>query len=232
MRYTLHFPDPGTVDHLGALASLAAGLHWKPADTHVYLINDAAGSTFLFATDGQVIRFQRFYLHRSAELCRTWAASLPIGAAPPCYGWIEDAENPEGFVQVDPVSRPLKLCSPVVRDSNKDRLATFEDADKSTADAGVLDQGFRHLRAFPEAFPAFPIVLGPQALFKFTDILAQADYHPPLAMVPEPQLDPQDQSRGQTWAKYFVYHARTLEPLGVILGARVPEFVQKVKAKR
>lgn len=233
-KFVLHFPSSSEISVIDALLKLGQGLHWKPTDPHVYIVQGETTDAFLSATDGTILRVQGIRLFRSAQAAKSWRDTFPAGeTVATLSAWVESLDDPDELAPLDLVKRPLRLVSITPkRRGPGDWEATFEEADFEALGVQVVVDKLRgHLRSFPASFTPWPTLLLPETLAKFARTFPP-NYAPAVVMVPEPQVDSQDPSHGITWAKYWVYGVHTLEPLGVIMGVRSREFVKRITAKK
>jgi len=229
---TLHMARKVELELLGRLEVLGHGLHWKPKDPMVFLVQGfTEGESFLFATDGTVIRVQRIQLFRSAAALRAWQdghGSLPLSSL---AAWVDLEDEEADFESLE---LPLRLqASPkVTRGSMKDWESVWAAVDQEEVGIpSLLLQARLHLRPFPDQFSTWLVMLRPATMAAFAASFPK-DLEPSVLFVSEPQVDTQKPALGMTWAKYWAFHAVTLEPLGVVIGVRSPELVKKITEKR
>ena len=233
-KFVLHFPSSSEISVIDALQKLGAGLHWKPTDPHVYILQGEHTDAFLSAMDGKLIRHQGIRIFRSAQAAKSWRDTFPAGeSVSSLSAWVESMDDPDELAPVDLVARPLRLVSfGVKRRGPGDWEAIFEEADfEALGVRAVVDKLSSHIRTFPASFTPWPMLLMPETLARFAKTFP-ASHAPAVVLVPEPQVDTVDPSHGITWAKYWVYGVHTLDPLGVIIGVRSREFVKRITAKK
>lgn len=236
-KITLHMARKSELLLLQLLQSLGSGLHWKPKDPMVFLLRGPVpGDLYLFATDGVSLRVQRIQLFRSQESLWKWQdghGALPLSSL---AAWVEiedeDADNPLEFDTL--TERPLQLQEVRMKRQGprKDWESDWIHADlEAVGVATLLDRGTSHIRPFPDSFQSWLILLRPQVMAAFAATFPE-ELAPSMVFVPEPQVDTVDPRKGITWAKYWAFHAVTLEPLGVIMGVRSADLVKKITEKR
>lgn len=229
--FTLHMAKKTEVDMVSRLEDLGMVLPWRPKLCQVYLLKDPRLDKFFLATtDGVVVRTQRAEVFPTLKALLEWSEmrgaldfSSPVGI------WIE----PTGSEIIPDLSqRPLRLGRRGVSKSDRDSWEVeahiSDPEDINTQRVVPLLQA--HIRPFPETYRPWLVMLTVEALTRFSSTFI-GGLEPPVVWFSEPQVDARDPSLGITWAKYWAYHTKTLEPLGVIMGVAAPEVLKNFRAK-
>lgn len=227
--FTLHMAKKTEVDMVSRLEDLGMGLPWRPKLCQVYLIKEPRlDHFFLAATDGTVVRLQRAEILPTREALLKWSEERGALDFSSSVGiWIE----PKGSETLPDLSQhPLRLGKRAVTKSAKD---TWEICAHLT-DSGNLNTRRvvpvlqAHIRPFPTSFRPWLFMLTVENMARFSATFI-GGLEPPVAWISEPQVDLRDPSLGITWAKYWAYHTKTMEPLGVILGVVAPGILKAIK---
>lgn len=227
--FTLHMAKKTEVDMVSRLEDLGLNLPWRPKLCQVYLLKEPRlDHFFLAATDGTVVRLQRAEILPSREALLKWSEDRGALDFSSSVGiWIE----PNGSETLPDLSQhPLRLGKRAVTKSAK---GTWEICAHLT-DTGnlnthrVVPSLQAHIRPFPTSFRPWLFMLTVETMAKFSATFI-GGLEPPVVWVSEPQADLRDPSLGFTWAKYWAYHIKTMEPLGVILGVADPGFIKVLK---
>jgi len=233
-KITLHMARKCELELLQLLRALGSGLHWKPKAPMVFVIRGPVdGELFLFATDGVSLRVQRLRVFRSAEALWAWQDTHGAGPLSSLAAWVEFEDPEADFAELAGLW-PLQLQE--IRHQKRGPLKDWESvwAPADLEGVGVktvLDQGSTHIRTFPEAFQSWLFVVRPPVLISFCATFPE-ELLPSVVFIPEIQVDTVDPKLGTTWAKYWAFNAVTLEPLGVVMGVRARELVQKITPKK
>ena len=229
--FTLHMAKKTEVDMVSRLEDLGMNLPWRPKLCQVYLIKEPRlDHFFLAATDGTVVRLQRAEILPTREALLKWSEERGALDFSSSVGiWIE----PKGSETLQDLSQhPLRLGKRAVIKSAK---GTWEICAHLT-DSGNLNTRRvvpllqAHIRPFPDSFRPWLFMLTVETMAKFSATFI-GGLEPPVVWISEPQVDLRDPSLGFTWAKYWAYHIKTMEPLGVILGVAAPELLKVLKNK-
>lgn len=211
---------------------MAFSLHFHPADapivhslrtlSEVFLLRSSWGPFYLMATDGVVVRTQRVDLCHKAE---DHKGAPTTDDTPPLVYLANDHEDPlpdlARFPQVlevsewSPKGTAWELRAP---------LGTLlgEDLHPQTWRASMLRD---HLRACPVSFRSWLVLMDTAALARFVSTFPR-HLQASLLWITEPVGTPPE------WARYWAFHARTREPLGLVLGIRSPETVAHFQPKK
>lgn len=229
--FTLHMAKKTEVDMVSRLEDLGMNLPWRPKLCQVYLLKEPRlDHFFLAATDGTVVRLQRAEILPSREALLKWSEERGALDFSSAVGiWIE----PKGSeILPDLSQRPLRLGKRAV---TKNATGTWEIG-TYLGDSGELNAQRvvpllqAHIRPFPNSFRPWLFMLTVETMAKFSATFI-GGLEPPVVWISEPQVDLRDPSLGITWAKYWAYHTKTMEPLGVILGVVSPGILQALKNK-
>ena len=227
--FTLHMAKKTEVDMVSRLENLGMGLPWRPKLCQVYLLKEPRlGHFFLAATDGTVVRLQRVEILPTLEGLLKWSEDRGALDFSSSVGiWIESKGSE---ILPDLSHLPLRLGKRAVR---KNADATWElgayVTDMSEMNAQrVVPNLQAHIRPFPTSFRPWLFMLTVETMTRFSATFI-GGLEPPVVWISEPQVDLRDPSLGITWAKYWAYHTKTMEPLGVILGVVAPGILQAIK---
>lgn len=227
--FILHMTKKTETDMVSRLEDLGMGLPWRPKLCQVYLIKEPRlDHFFLAATDGKVIRLQRAEILPTREALLKWSEERGALDFSSSVGiWIE----PKGSETLPDLSQhPLRLGKRAV---TKNDRCTWEICAHLT-DSGNLNTHRvvpvlqAHIRPFPDSFRPWLLMLTVEAMVKFSATFI-GGLEPPVVWISEPQVDLRNPTLGLTWAKYWAYHIKTMEPLGVIIGVAAPEFLKVLK---
>lgn len=227
--FTLHMAKKTETDMVSRLEDLGMGLPWRPKLGQVYLLKEPRlDHFFLAATDGTVVRLQRAEILPTREALLKWSEERGALDFSSSVGiWIE----PKGSEILPDLSQhPLRLGKRAVTKNAKD---TWEIG-AHLADSGELNAHRvvpllqAHIRPFPDSFRPWLFMLTVETMAKFSATFI-GGLEPPVVWISEPQVDLRDPSLGITWAKYWAYHTKTMEPLGVILGVAAPGILKTLK---
>lgn len=227
--FTLHMAKKTEVDMVSRLEDLGMNLPWRPKLCQVYLLKEPRlDHFFLAATDGTVVRLQRAEILPTREALLKWSEERGALDFSSSVGiWIE----PKGSETLPDLSQhPLRLGKRAVTKSAK---GTWEIC-AHLMDSGNLNTHRvvpllqAHIRPFPDSFRPWLLMLTVETMAKFSATFI-GGLEPPVVWISEPQVDLRDPSLGFTWAKYWAYHIKTMEPLGVILGVAAPELLKILK---
>lgn len=239
-KITLHMARKCELELVQMLQRLGANLHWKPKAPMVFILRGPVeGELFLFATDGLALRVQRIRLFRSQEALWAWQDTHGAGPLSALAAWVEFPEGEEGDLDFSSLASllPLQLQGEVrVCDARrgpfKDWESTWGPADlEGVGVPSILKMGASHIRPFPESFQSWLFAFGPSVMISFCATFP-AELLPSLVFIPEAQLDTQNPQLGTTWAKYWAFNASSLEPLGVVMGVRSRDLVEKIVPKK
>jgi hypothetical protein len=229
--FTLHMAKKTEVDMVSRLEDLGMGLPWRPKLCQVYLLKEPRlDHFFLAATDGTVVRLQRVEILPSREALLKWSEDRGALDFSSSVGiWIESNGSE---ILPDLSQCPLRLGKRAV---TKNTTATWELSahvtDMSEMNAQRVVPALQaHIRPFPTSFRPWLFMLTVENMARFSATFI-GGLEPPVAWISEPQVDLRDPSLGFTWAKYWAYHTKTMEPLGVILGVAAPGILKAIKNK-
>lgn len=209
MPFSLHVPHPAGLRTVSALEALATGKSGVPPLV-LFMQEPTEKGFFLMATDGLVVRAQRLDLFWSLEtLDQSFSTSGPPTESRPLSAWIED--DREEPVQ-DLAAAPLKLQ----RTGPGGHWALVPLQDSAREEAALSSILKAHLRVAPAAFRSWFSMMSPTAMASFSGSFPPG-LEPPVLFIPEAQPDPQGKP---SWAKYWAFHAQTMEPLGVVMGVK------------
>jgi hypothetical protein len=227
--FTLHMAKKTEVDMVSRLEDLGMQLPWRPKLCQVYLVKEPRlDHFFLAATDGTVVRLQRAEILPSREALLQWSEDRGALDFSSSVGiWIE----PKGSEILPDLSYlPLRIGKRAVAKNAKStwELGAYvaDMSDMSAQRVVPLIQG--HIRPFPTAFRPWLFMLTVETMAKFSATFI-GGLEPPVVWISEPQMDLREPSLGITWAKYWAYHTKSMEPLGVILGVAAPGILQTLK---
>ena len=211
-------PEIGLVRGLERL-SLAAPI--GAVEPLVFLTQNPHGEGhFLLATDGTVVRSQPVRLFwNEADLRAYHHTTGPVTHEAPLSAWLEDdGQDP----LPDLTLRPALL----VRNEQANRWDLEFPGDNYAKAQAVAVMLLQHLRPIPAAFRSWLVLMQAGAMGRFAQTFPEG-LEPPVLWVPEPLADPQKPSKAPTWAKYWGFHAKTAQPVGVILGVRSRETLER-----
>ena len=219
MAFRLHVRRPPELALVHGLFDLARS---SPSAGQVFLAKNPHGEGhFLMSTDGTVVRSQLVRLFwGEKDLREHHQSGGPCTPDSPLSAWLQD----DGLEPLpDLATRPARLV-PVTRGKG-DRgevwdLVFPDDDDKAGKVVSLLL--LQHLRPIPEAFRSWLVIMAPRAMAAFAASFPPG-LEPPVLWIPEPQPDPVKPGKLPTWAKYWGFHAKTAQPVGVIMGLRSHE---------
>lgn len=227
--FTLHMAKKIEVDMVSRLEDLGMNLPWRPKLCQVYLLKEPRlDHFFLAATDGTVVRLQRAEILPSREALLKWSEDRGALDFSSSVGiWIESNGSE---ILPDLSQCPLRLGKRAVTKSAKGTWelgAYVTDMSEMNAQR-VVPALQAHIRPFPTSFRPWLFMLTVENMARFSATFI-GGLEPPVAWISEPQVDLRDPSLGITWAKYWAYHTKTMEPLGVILGVVAPGILKAIK---
>ena len=230
--FTLHLAKKTEIDLISRMEDLAILLPWRPKLSQVYLVKDPRTDFhYLAATDGTVMRYQRIQLHNTVEKLQAWSDDRgPMDFNSILGGCLECAGSE---ILPDLTEKPLRLGRRGVNKSERDTWeveAWVSDLSEVSA-LRVVPLLHAHLRPFPSTFKPWLHMVTAETMARFAATFI-GGMEPPIFWVSEPQLDLRDPKLGYTWAKYWAYHTKSREPLGLIMGVTAPDILKDLLARK